>query len=175
LRFRAACYRAHDPQWAFSPLSGEGAKLKGGRFNPKGVPALYLALTVQAMITETSHGFSNRFQPLTICTYDVDVGDIVDLRDDAGRNAQGVTLAELSCAWMDDVSAKRVPPSWQVASRLMASGAAGILVPSFAVGAAVDASNLVLWKWGPNLPHQVDVFDPSGRLPQNQLSWAAKP
>jgi RES domain-containing protein len=29
----------------------------------------------------------------------------------------------------------------------------------------------VLWDWGPDLPHKVTVFDPSGRLPKDQLSW----
>jgi hypothetical protein len=77
--------RAHDPQWAFSPLSGEGARLKGGRFNPIGQAALYLALTIEGMFLEMGHGLAYRFDPLTICSYDVDVADIVDLRSEAGR------------------------------------------------------------------------------------------
>ena len=51
------------------------------------------------------------------------------------------------------------------------TGHAGILVPSFARGTKPDAFNIVLWKWGPDLPHKVAVHDPSGRLPKNQLSW----
>ena len=31
--------------------------------------------------------------------------------------------------------------------------------------------NLVLWDWNAQPPHQVKVFDPSARLPRNQLSW----
>ena len=50
-------------------------------------------------------------------------------------------------------------------------GFAGILVPSFVPGASDDNQNLVLWQWGPDLPHRVTVYDPSGRLPENQLSW----
>lgn len=53
----------------------------------------------------------------------------------------------------------------------MAGGNAGILVPSYAPGATDGDYNLVLWRWGSSLPHQVNVFDPSGRLPKNQLSW----
>jgi len=30
--------------------------------------------------------------------------------------------------------------------------------------------DLVLWDWGPALPRRVDVHDPTGRLPKNQLS-----
>jgi RES domain-containing protein len=31
--------------------------------------------------------------------------------------------------------------------------------------------NLVLWRWGPTLPHKVDVHDPDKRLPKDQSSW----
>lgn len=165
------CYRAHDPRWAFSPLSGEGARVHGGRFNPVGVPALYLALTVDGMFAEMGHGFARRFDPLTVCAYDVDVDDIVDLRTAAARKAAGVSSAALACAWMADRAEGREPASWTVAKRLVAAGVAGILVPSFANGARKDMANLVLWRWAADLPHRVTVHDPSGRLPKNQASW----
>jgi RES domain-containing protein len=173
LRFQGTCYRAHDPKWAFSPLSGDGAKTHGGRFNPKGVPALYLALTIDGMIAEMTHGFAHRLDPLTICSYQVDVDDVVDLRDDGGRKANGAALADLGCAWAADVANGRYPASWRIADRLIAQGRAAVLVPSFARGAKPDMTNLVLWKWGPALPHHVEVYDPSGRLPKDQTSWPA--
>lgn len=171
MRFQGTCYRAHDPRWAFSPLSGDGARTHGGRFNPRGVPALYLALTLEGMFCEMGHGFARRFDPLTVCAYEVDAEDIVDLRDEAGRKANGVGLSDLSCAWLDDVATKREPASWRMAARLIADGRAGALVPSFATGARPDMANLVLWKWGPVPPHRVEVHDPSGRLPKDQTSW----
>lgn len=61
------------------------------------------------------HGLARRFDPLTVCTYEVDVEDIVDLRDGAGRKAIGVTLADLGCAWADDVANSRQPASWRLA------------------------------------------------------------
>ena len=48
---------------------------------------------------------------------------------------------------------------------------AGILVPSFTPGATQRDENLVLWDWSERPPHQVKVFDPSGRLPRDQRSW----
>jgi RES domain-containing protein len=171
LRWRGVCYRAHDPKWAWAPTSGEGAAAKGGRFNPIGAPALYLALTVEGMFLEMGHGFAHRFDPLTICSYDVDVDDLVDLRTEEGRAATGVALANMACAWAYDSAVGRRPASWIIADKLMAAGASGILTPSFAVGARADMANLVLWNWGPDLPHRVAVHDPSGRLPKNQLSW----
>ena len=171
MRWRGVCYRAHDPKWAWAPLSGEGAAAKGGRFNPVGAPALYLALTIEGMFLEMGHGFAHRFDPLTICSYDVDVDDLVDLRTDRDRAAARVELGDMSCAWAYDLAAGRRPPSWTIADALIASGASGILTPSFALGARAGMTNLVLWKWGPNPPHKVVVHDPSGRLPKNQLSW----
>lgn len=171
MRFQGTCYRAHDPKWAFSPLSGEGAKVHGGRFNAKGAPALYLALTIDGMFAEMGHGFSHRFDPLTVCSYDVDVDDLADLRDDVRRKANDVRLAELDCPWKLDLSEGRIPASWTLTERLLKSGHAGILVPSFAHGAKADMANLVLWRWGPDLPHKVEVYDPSSRLPKDQTSW----
>jgi RES domain-containing protein len=123
------------------------------------------------MFLEMGHGFARRFDPLTVCTYDVDVEDIVDLRDGAGRKANGVDLADLGCAWADNIANRREPASWRLAAGLIAGGSAGVLVPSFAIGARSDMANLVLWKWDPVVPHRVEVFDPSGRLPRDQTSW----
>ena len=55
--------------------------------------------------------------------------------------------------------------------RLLAEGRAGVRVPNFANGAMIDDQNLVLWRWGAVPPHRVAVYDPSGKLPRNQLSW----
>lgn len=171
MRFRGIGYRGHDPMWAFTPISGEGAKLKGGRFNPPGTPALYLALSIEGMFAEMGHGFAHRFDPLTVCSYDVDAEDVVDLRDDAHRKAAGVTMAALGCPWWSEMSAGREPESWKVAKTLIEQGAAGILVPSFAVGAKATSHNLILWTWADTLPHSVRVIDPADKLPKNQDSW----
>lgn len=138
-----------------------------------GVPALYLALTVEGMICEMGHGFAHRFEPLTVCSYAVDVDDLVDLRTDESRAAAGIALQDLACAWLDDAASGRRPPSWIIADSLIARGAAGILAPSFATGARSHMANLVLWRWGGVLPHKVEVHDPASRLPRDQSSWTA--
>jgi RES domain-containing protein len=121
---------------------------------------------------EVSAGFAHRLTPYVLCSYDVDCEDIADLRTDAGRAALGVALSDLACAWGDALIGGREPPSWGVVRRLLADGAAGMLVPSFANGAGGDDYNLVLWRWRPDLPHKVDVYDPTGKLPKNELSWS---
>ncbi len=171
MRFAATCYRLHDPRWAFKPLSGDGAARRGARFNPRGTPALYLALTVEGAVREIAQGFASKMDPCLLVSYDVDCGDIVDLRTDGDRTAAGVKIADMNCAWAADLADGRTPASWGVATRLMAKGAAGILVPSFAAHALPTDRNLVLWKWGPDRPQKVRAYDPTGRLPKNQLSW----
>jgi RES domain-containing protein len=172
VRFQSVCYRAHDPKWAFAPLSGEGARLKGGRFNAKGQDALYLALTIEGMFLEMGHGLAHRFDPLTVCCYDVDVSNIADLRTDADRNKAGVSLSDLACPWALDMAAGRQPASWTIVANLLRTGHAGLIAPSFARGTQPDLHhNLILWKWGPDLPHRVTVQDPNHRLPGNQSSW----
>ncbi|MBN9046598.1 MAG: RES family NAD+ phosphorylase [Rhizobiales bacterium] len=171
MRFEGTCYRAHDPRWAFKPISGDGAAIRGARFNPKGVPALYLALSVMTAVKEANQGFAYRIDPCVLCSYEVDCRDIIDLRKPADREAAGIAFEDMACAWMSFLANGERPPSWRIHDRLVGRGAAGILVPSFAPGADDDDGNLVLWRWGKDLPHSVNVFDPSCRLPRNQLSW----
>jgi RES domain-containing protein len=169
VRFKGTCYRMHDPRWAFDPTSGAGAAIHGGRFNRKGVNALYLALTLEGAFHEVLQGFVRKFEPLTMCSYEVDCDDIADLRTESGRKAHNVEFEALSGAWKGVGN----PPSWGVADRLANEGFAGIIVPSFAVGARTEWANLVLWKWG-RPPHSVVVHDPNERLPKDQSSWSER-
>lgn len=171
MRFVRTCYRAHDPRWAFKPTSGDGAAVRGARFNPKGVPALYLGLSIMTAVKEANQGFAHRIDPCVLCSYEIDCEDIADLTTEEGRAEYRVDLDDMSCAWAIALSNGDRPASWSVYDRLHGQGVAGVLVPSFAPGAEGDDLNLVLWKWGPDLPHEVRVFDPSGRLPKDQLSW----
>ena len=171
MKWQGTCYRAHDPKWAWAPLSGAGAAAKGGRFNPIGTPALYLALTIEGMLMEIGHGFAHRFVPLTICTYNVEVDDIIDLSTDSGRAAERIDLASMACPWANDLATGKIPASWGIVKLLIAKGAAGILTPSFATDARPDMVNLVLWRWGSAPPHKVEIHDPDGRLPKDQSSW----
>ncbi len=76
MRFEGIVYRAHDPRWAFSPLSGDGAKKTGGRFNPPGLAALYLSLEAITALKEATHGLPRRVEPFIFCSYEVDCDNI---------------------------------------------------------------------------------------------------
>jgi RES domain-containing protein len=171
MRIQGTAYRAHDPRWSFTPLSGDGAAIHGGRFNAKGTPALYLGLAPMTAIKEAGQGLALKIEPLVLCSYEVDCEDIVDLTTAAGLKAGGVTRDDLACGWMLLAHEGKTPPTWAMADRLRAEGLAGVIAPSFAPGATADDRNLVLWDWAAGRPHQITVHDPSGRLPKNQLSW----
>jgi RES domain-containing protein len=173
LRFVGDVYRAHNPQWSFAPLSGEGAAIHGGRFNRKGVPALYLAGTVVGAVAEASQGFAHKLEPCVICTYEVDCEDIVDLRDADARGAHDLAEDDLACAWMLMALSGKTPQTWALADRLIENRASGVIAPSYARGAPADAWNLVLWRWTSRRPHRCRVYDPKSRLPKDQASWRA--
>lgn len=116
-------------------------------------------------------GFANRMPPITLCEYDVDCDPVADLSTDAGRQSHKVTLKALSCPWKELMAKGRPVPSWKVASDMEARGFAGMLVPSFFVGAAAQHVNLILWNWSDAPPIMVRVHDPSGRLPRDRKSW----
>lgn len=169
--FKGLAYRAHNPYWSFSPTSGDGAKLHGGRFNPKGTPALYLSLSAPIALAEFNQGFPHRPQPATLCTYEIDYELIFNLLDKKDREQAKITLSEMACEWELIIAKKEIPPTWDMAARLISAGIAGIMVPSYAKNSPAGGSNLVLWDWQDHPPRQVKLIDDDNRLPKNQDSW----
>ena len=153
-------------------MSGEGARLIGGRFNRVGRAAFYLATEYDTAIGECTQGFARRMPPLTLCDYDVDVDPVADLSDDRGRADHGVSLDDLACPWLALALAGTPVSSRDVAERLELENFAGMLVPTFFPGAQSRHVNLVLWQWGDDRPRLVQVYDPDRRLPRNRKSWA---
>ena len=164
MRFRGLVYRAHNPQWSWSPLSGEGARRHGGRFNRRGVAALYASLDPLTAIRE-AQPLGRPMQPLVLCAYEVDAEPVFDALDEESRRNLGVSDADLACpAWEADMLAGTVPASQALADRLIAAGHAGLRVRSFASGTGADDINLVLWRWGTDPPVRVVLVDDEDRL-----------
>jgi RES domain-containing protein len=164
LKLTGFVYRAHNPRWAFAPDSGQGAAVTGGRFNPVGMPTLYTARRLETAWLEAQQAFPFKAQPMTLCAYEVDCEDILDLTDAATLAAYKIAQDDLACAWKD-------LSSWAITQRLVAAGIAGIIVPSFAKGAVAADVNVVFWDWAPNPPHQLRVIDDDQRLPRDASSW----
>ena len=81
MRFSGLLYRALNPVYAREPMSGRGAELYGGRFNPKGAPALYTSLSVLTALREANQ--VGHLQPTTLVCYEADIGNVFD------SNAEG--------------------------------------------------------------------------------------
>jgi len=171
VRFTGLVYRAHDPRWAFAPDSGEGAARSGGRFNRPGTAALYTSLRFETAWLEAQQAFPFKAQPLTLCAYEVDCEDVLDLTDTATMAAHRAMRADLGCAWKDLATRGITPPSWEIAERLVATGIAAVVVPSFAAGAVPADRNLVFWRWAATMPHLVRVIDDEHCLPRDRSSW----
>lgn len=164
MRFRGLVYRAHNPQWSWTPLSGEGARRHGGRFNRRGIPALYTSLSPLTAIRE-AQPLGRPMQPLTLCAYEVDIKPVVDTLDEGRCRMLGVNDSDLVCpTWEAEMLAGAVPASQALADRLIAAGYAGMRVQSFAAGAGTGDFNLVIWSWSSHRPHRVVLIDDEGRL-----------
>jgi len=135
------------------------------------MPALYTSLRLEAAWLEAQQGFAFKAQPMTMCAYEVDCADIVDLRNADQQALNGVNFGDLACPWEDMADRGMVPPSWKMADRLWNDGMAGILVPSFAPGATETDHNAVFWRWTREPPHQVHIIGDTGRLPRDDRSW----
>ena len=129
MRFRGTVYRAHNPEWAWTPLSGEGARRYGGRFNRRGMPALYCSLSQITAIREATP-VGRPMQPLTLCAYQVDAEPVFDATDQMRLRESDVLEAELACpTWQADMLDRGVAASQRLAERLVAAGYVGITRP----------------------------------------------
>lgn len=157
--------------WAYTPLSGEGAKKYGGRFNRPGNNTLYTSLDPTTAWMEAQQGFPFKPQPMTLVAYHVDCTDIADLNDTNTQDLLKCSSVELGCAWEDMADQNLEPPTWSLADQLQAKGIVGMLVRSFAPGCSENNHNIVFWQWSNKHPHSLKVIDDLCRLPKSPDSW----
>ncbi|MDB5614989.1 MAG: hypothetical protein JWQ22_2642 [Devosia sp.] len=163
MQYYGPLYRALNPIYARQPLSGRGAELYGGRFNPKGTPALYASLTVMTALREANQAGS--FQPTTLVSYDAGIERVFDCRDEAALQAEGMDAAALAdSTWRDHMKASGEARTQAFARRLTANGFHAMLVRSFAPGAVEHDINLVLWIWSDAAPSHLTLIDDENRL-----------
>ena len=147
MRYEGKLYRALNPIYAREPLSGRGAELYGGRFNPKGMPALYTSLSILAALREANQVGS--LQPTTLVSYEAAFERIFDSRNEEALRAGGMDPDAVGDpTWRDQMKASGDAATQSFVRRLVAAGHHGLLVRSFAAGATADDLNLVLWTWG---------------------------
>lgn len=164
-QYQGQVYRGHNPQWQHAPESGKGAALKGGRWNPVGLPALYTSERFETAWLEAQQGFAFKTQPLTLCTYEVDCGPILDLCNftirERVRPSSDTWMHE---AWMEKQLWREPVIAWEIAQQLIEMGFVGIRVPSQVKGATDRDINIVFWKWARWTPTMVHAIDDEDRL-----------
>lgn len=163
MRFRGQLYRALNPVYARQPLSGQGAAIHGGRFNPRGVAAIYTSLSVMTALREANQAGS--LQPTTLVCYEADIAQVFDTRDPAALAGLGMDAAALAApTWRNEMKAAGEARTQALARALIAQGHHGLLVRSFAPGAGEADLNLVLWSWSAAEPSRLVLIDDENRL-----------
>lgn len=162
-RYSGRLFRALNPMYSREPMSGRGAQLYGGRFNPKGMPALYASTSVQTALREANQ--VGDLQPTTLVAYRAEIEAVFDARNTANLAAMGFDETALADpTWRDRMRSDGEAPTQRFARDLVAQGYNGLLVLSFVKGAGPSDLNLVLWRWGDAAPSQLELIDDEHRL-----------
>lgn len=120
--------------------SGEGARLFGGRWNPKGLPCIYTSLyTSLAILEKIAHAqWPNEMKDLALGTY----------RLQAEKDIYKVDITRLKTDWIQDISYTQ----W-LGKQIFEAGYTGFLAPSVIVPteynlmlhpAKLEASKIIL-------------------------------
>lgn len=161
--YRGLLYRALNPVYAREPLSGEGARRHGGRFNARGTFALYLAFSPATALREANQ--VGTLQPTTLVAYRADLAGLVDGRDAAAPASWGAPPDDLTDPdWRDAMLTGGPVPTQDLAMWLAEAGHPGLIVPSYVRGATARDVNLVLWRWNGGTGDALEVVDDEGRL-----------
>lgn len=153
--FQGILYRAIHPRSDVEPLTGRWAARLGGRFNRKGREALYTSLSPPTALREVAR--NGRLQPTLFVSFEAKLDGVVD------ADASALDSALLNDpAWKLAQRTRGVAPSQALAEDLIAQGAYGLMVRSFAPDAGPLEMNLVLWTWDATT---LRVVDDEGRLP----------
>ncbi|GGE04500.1 hypothetical protein GCM10011390_24310 [Aureimonas endophytica] len=163
MRYRGLLFRALNPVFAREPLSGRGAEIYGGRFNPKGMPALYASLSIMTALREANQVGS--LQPTVLVSYEAAIERVFDATDAGLLQAAGLDPAALADpSWRDEMKSRGEAATQAFARRLFAEGFDGLRVRSFAPGAGAKDLNLVLWRWGAFGTSRLTLIDDENRL-----------
>ena len=92
--FEGEAWRHCHPD--YDPVSGDGARRHGGRFNPPGISTLYLCTTIECVKAEYSKQGSRKSLPASnLYRFSVDLRLVLDLTREATRSVVGMTLDDL--------------------------------------------------------------------------------
>ncbi len=139
--FEGVVYRACTPKYATESdlLTGEGSRLRGGRWNPIGTALVYSTLTPEAAMAEALAHYRysglpiEDSMPLTFAAVNVKLKRVLDTRDGKVRQRFQIPMARLVLAdWRLEVFAGREPLTQTIGRAVHATGWEGVIVPSAA-------------------------------------------
>jgi RES domain-containing protein len=159
--FSARTFRVVPPKWAHDPLSGEGARVHGGRYNPPGVAAFYSALDPHTAYAEYTQSLFDR--PGLLCAFDVSSARVIDISTNDGLEAAELRPDDLVARWAGRSDA----PTQLAAKRLIESGVDGFVYRSLQ---HQSGFNLVLWLWTKPSPARIRLVDRLGEAVTRPLS-----
>ena len=159
--FAARTYRVVSPRWAHAPLSGDGARASGGRFNPPGIPAFYSALDPHTAYAEYTQSLFDR--PGLLCTFDIARARVIDLRDPLELARLDIDPTHLAGAWLGP----EISTSQAVGTKLIELGYDGALFNSLQ---HAPGSNLVMWQWNGGGRANIRLVDRLGEAPLTPLA-----
>jgi RES domain-containing protein len=145
----ATGYRSATPDYSnvHDLLSGEGSRIHGGRWNPKGIAAVYASLSPEtAMMESVAHfryyGFGDSAaMPRVFVAAEFRLKLVLDLTDEDVLRAIGVSADQLRHVdWRKEVDAGREPLTQRLGRAAHSHDIEGLLVPS---GADSEGRNLV--------------------------------
>jgi RES domain-containing protein len=155
--YHGEAFRHMAARWD-NPLSGEGARIHGGRFNPPdSFPVLYLCTTRPCAVTELRHLGARQvigitgLLPRVLYRYQLDLDRILDLTSEATLTALGVSPMQITGA---DLSPTRVIGGLAHAMELQAiraPSAAGVdevlsVFPEFVETGSLTAELVERWE-----------------------------
>ena len=144
-------YRVHSLKWAYAPLSGDGSKSRGGRFNPKGQAAIYTCIDqFTAMYESKAAGDGiTLIDPVVLLSYTATCDRVLNAVDHLD------TRAYFSDGWLLPNSQRR---GWTLFERARQSRVNALIVPSYTKS---KGKNVVFLNWSADT---VKVHDPDGSL-----------
>ena len=144
-------YRVHSLKWAYAPLSGDGAKKRGGRFNPKGQAALYTCVDqFTAMYESKAAGEGiTLIDPVILLSYSANCDRVLNTFDHPDA------YAYFSGGWLLRNSQRL---GWILFERARQSRVNALIVPSYTKS---KGKNVIFLNWS---AETVKVHDPEGTL-----------
>jgi RES domain-containing protein len=139
--FSGPTYRSCTPSYATETdlVTGEGSKLHGARWNPKGIAVVYAADSPETAMAESLAHFRyfgipvQSAMPRVFVAIELKLKCVVDLRESNVRQRLHVSNdTMITIDWRKEVKAGVLPITQAIGQAAFAAGVEGIIVPSAA-------------------------------------------